>query len=289
MTERVARLRRSSVPYALSLPAAAWLALFFIIPLAAILSVSLMTGNSVDGFTLTWNFGIYPDVIDQYSTQFGRSFLYGAASTAISLVVMYPVAYWIAFRGGRYKSTLLFLVLLPFFVSFVIRILSWQFILADQGIVLGTLKDLHLVPGNLHVLSTPTAVIAGLTYDALPFMALPLYVALENIDRSYVEAGADLYASPTQRFLRVILPLSAPGIYAGILLVAITNIGDYVSAAILGGPNTTMVGNIIQTQYVQNSNYPVASALALILMAALLVGMYLYARAFGTRSIQEYV
>jgi spermidine/putrescine transport system permease protein len=289
MTERVARLRRSSVPYALSLPAAAWLALFFVIPLAAILSVSLMTGNSVDGFTLTWNFGIYPDVIDQYSTQFGRSFLYGAASTAISLVVMYPVAYWIAFRGGRYKSTLLFLVLLPFFVSFVIRILSWQFILADQGIVLGTLKDLHLVPGNLHVLSTPTAVIAGLTYDALPFMALPLYVALENIDRSYVEAGADLYASPTQRFLRVILPLSAPGIYAGILLVAITNIGDYVSAAILGGPNTTMVGNIIQTQYVQNSNYPVASALALILMAALLVGMYLYARAFGTRSIQEYV
>jgi spermidine/putrescine transport system permease protein len=272
MTERVARLRRSSVPYALSLPAAAWLALFFIIPLAAILSVSLMTGNSVDGFTLTWNFGIYPDVIDQYSTQFGRSFLYGAASTAISLVVMYPVAYWIAFRGGRYKSTLLFLVLLPFFVSFVIRILSWQFILADQGIVLGTLKDLHLVPGNLHVLSTPTAVIAGLTYDALPFMALPLYVALENIDRSHVEAGADLYASPTQRFLRVI-----------------TNIGDYVSAAILGGPNTTMVGNIIQTQYVQNSNYPVASALALILMAALLVGMYLYARAFGTRSIQEYV
>jgi spermidine/putrescine transport system permease protein len=248
-----------------------------------------MTGNSVDGFTLTWNFSVYPDVIDQYSTQFGRSFLYGALSTVIALVVMYPVAYWIAFRGGRYKSTLLFLVLLPFFVSFVIRILSWQFILADQGIVLGTLKDLHLVPGSLHVLSTPTAVVAGLTYDALPFMALPLYVALENIDRSYVEAAADLYASPVERFLRVILPLSAPGIYAGVLLVAITNVGDYVSAAILGGPSTTMIGNIIQTQYVQNSNYPVASALALILMTALLAGMYLYARAFGTRSIQEYV
>ena len=248
-----------------------------------------MTGNSVDGFTLTWNFSVYPDVIDQYSTQFGRSFLYGALSTVIALVVMYPVAYWIAFRGGRYKSTLLFLVLLPFFVSFVIRILSWQFILADQGIVLGTLKDLHLVPESLHVLSTPTAVVAGLTYDALPFMALPLYVALENIDRSYVEAAADLYASPVERFLRVILPLSAPGIYAGVLLVAITNVGDYVSAAILGGPSTTMIGNIIQTQYVQNSNYPVASALALILMAALLAGMYLYARAFGTRSIQEYV
>ena len=201
---------------------------------------------------------------------------------------MYPVAYWIAFRGGRHKSPLLFLILLPFFVSFVIRILAWQFILADQGIVLGTLKDLHIVPSSVHVLSTPWAVIAGLTYDALPFMALPLYVALENIDRAHVEAAADLYASPTQRFLRVILPLSAPGVYAGILLVAITNIGDYVSAAILGGPNTTMIGNIIQTQYVENENYPVASALALILMVVLLAGMYLYARAFGTRTIQEY-
>jgi spermidine/putrescine transport system permease protein len=288
MSALAIRLRRRSIPYLLSLPAAAWLAIFFAVPLVAILSVSLMTGNSVDGFTLTWHFSVYGDVIRQYATQFGRSFLYGAASTAIALVVMYPVAYWIAFRGGRHKSTLLFLVLLPFFVSFVIRILAWQFILADQGIVLGTLKDLHLVPSGVHVLSTPTAVVAGLTYDALPFMALPLYVALENIDRSVVEAAADLYASPAQRFFRVVLPLSAPGVYAGILLVAITNIGDYVSAAILGGPSTTMIGNIIQTQYVQNANYPVASALALILMAALLVGMYLYARAFGTRTIQEY-
>ena len=249
-----------------------------------------MTGNSIDGFTLTWNFSIYPGRRSTVLDPVRALLLYGVASTVIALVVMYPVAYWIAFRGGRYKSTLLFLVLLPFFVSFVIRILTWQFILADQGIVLGTLKDIGLVPESLHVLSTPAAVIAGLTYDALPFMALPIYVALENIDRSHVEAAADLYASPRRAgSCGSILPLSAPGIYAGILLVAITNIGDYVSAAILGGPNTTMIGNIIQTQYVQNANYPVASALALILMAALLAGMYLYARAFGTRTIQEYV
>lgn len=288
MSPRLVRLRRWATPYALSLPAGGWLALFFVVPLVAILSVSLMTGNSIEGWELTWNFSVYPDVIDEYSTQFGRSVLYGGASTAIALVVMYPVSYWIAFRGGRHKSVLLFLVLLPFFVSFVIRILAWQFILADEGIVLGTLKDLSLVPSDLHVLSTPGAVIAGLTYDALPFMALPLYVALENIDRGQVEAAADLYASPVQRFLRVILPLSAPGVYAGILLVAITNIGDYVSAVILGGPGTTMIGNVIQTQYVENSNYPVASALALILMAGLLVGMYLYARLFGTRTLREY-
>jgi spermidine/putrescine transport system permease protein len=289
MSARTARLRQVAVPYALELPAGVWVGLFFLVPLLAILSVSLMTGNSIDGYTLTWNFHIYPDVIDQYSTQFARSFYYGLASTAIALVVMYPVAYWIAFYGGRHKSTLLLVILLPFFVSFVIRILTWQFILADQGIVLGSLKDIGLLPSDFHVLSTPGAVIAGLTYDALPFMALPIYVALENIDRSHIEAAADLYASRREQFLRVVLPLSAPGIYAGILLVAITNIGDYVSAAILGGPSTTMIGNIIQTQYVQNANYPTASALALILMAALLLGMYVYARAFGTRTVQEYV
>jgi spermidine/putrescine transport system permease protein len=278
-----------ATPYLLGLPAAAWLLLFFVVPVVAILALSLMVGDPVNGFTLTWNFGIYPDAIDQYATQYGRSFLYGGVSTLLSLIIMYPVAYWIAFHGGRYKSVLLFLILLPFFVSFVIRILTWQFILADEGIVLGTLKDLHLIPGDLHVLSTPVAVIAGLTYDAMPFMALPLFVSLDQIDRAHVDASADLYANPRQQFLRVILPLSAPGIYAGILLVAITNIGDYVSAAILGGPNTTMIGNIIQTQYIQNSNYPLASALALILMAALVAGMYLYARVFGTRALQEYV
>jgi spermidine/putrescine transport system permease protein len=289
MSATTARLRRAATPYGLGLPSGLWLGVFFVVPLVAILVVSLMTGNSIAGFTLTWNFDVYPDVIGQYSTQFGRSFLYGFASTAISLVVMYPVAYWIAFHGGRRKSALLFVILLPFFVSFVIRILSWQFILADQGIVLGTLKDIGLLPSDFHVLSTPAAVIAGLTYDALPFMALPIYVALENIDRSHIEAAADLGASPREQFLRVVLPLSAPGVYAGILLVAITNVGDYVSAAILGGPSTTMIGNIIQTQYVQNANYPVASALALVLMAALLGAMFVYARAFGTRAIQEYV
>ncbi|MQA75917.1 MAG: ABC transporter permease subunit [Solirubrobacterales bacterium] len=283
-----ARLRRSIVPYLLSLPAGLWLLVFFLIPLLTIISVSLMVGNPVEGFNLTWNFDVYPDAVSQYATQYGRSFLYGGISTLIALVVMYPVAYWIAFHGGRHKSVLLFLILLPFFVSFVIRILSWQFILADEGIVLGTLKDIGLLGEGVHVLSTPGAVIAGLTYDALPFMALPLYVSLEQIDRAHVDAAADLYANARQRFLRVILPLSAPGVYAGILLVAITNVGDYLSASILGGPNTTMIGNVIQTQYVQNSNYPLASALALMLMTTLLVGMFLYPRTFGTRRLQEY-
>ena len=283
------RSRTGLVPYLLGLPAALWLGLFFVLPLLTILGVSLMTGNSIDGWTLTWNFSIFGDAISTYSTQFGRSFLNGGISTVVALVVMYPVAYWIAFHGGRFKSTLLFLLLLPFFVSFVIRIIAWQFILADDGIVLGGLKDIGLIPQDTHVLSTPFAVVAGLTYDALPFMLLPLYVALQRIDRAHVEAAADLYASGAARFRSVILPLSAPGIYAGIVLVAITNIGDYLSAAILGGPSTTMIGNIIQTQYVNNANYPIASALALILMVTLMVAMAIYARVFGTRTLQEHV
>lgn len=281
--------RKTLVPYLLGLPTALWLGLFFVLPLLAILSVSLMTGNAIDGYTLTWNFSIFPDAINMYSTQFARSFLYGGISTLVALVVMYPVAYWVAFHGGRYKSALVFLLLLPFFVSFVIRILAWQFILADNGIVLGSLKDIGLLPDSTHVLSTPFAVVAGLTYDALPFMLLPLYVALQRIDRSHVEAAADLYASKAAQFRSVIVPLSAPGIYAGIVLVAITNVGDYVSAAILGGPSTTMIGNVIQTQYVNNANYPIASALALILMATLLLAMGIYTKAFGTRTLQEHL
>ncbi len=285
----MAKLRRTATPYLLSLPAWAWLGLFFLVPLFAILSLSLQTGNSVEGFELTWNFSVFPDVIGEYSTQFWRSFLYGGVSTAAALLVMYPVAYWIAFRGGKYKSVYLLLILLPFFVSFVIRMLTWQFILSDEGFVLGTLKDIHLLPQSAHVLSTPTAVVGGLAYDAMPYMALPIYVALEKIETSQLDAAADLYANAWQRLWKVIVPLSMPGIYAGVLLVFITNVGDFVSAAILGGPGTTMIGNIIQTQYVENSNYPVASALALLLMATLLIGMFLYARTFGSRTIEEYV
>ena len=219
-----------------------------------------------------------------------RSFLYGLASTAIALVVMYPVAYWIAFHGGRRKSVLLFIVLLPFFVSFVIRIISWQFILADNGIVLGALKDIGLLAREL-----PRALDPGRGDRRAHLRRAAVHVpadlrrAREHRPRATSRPPPTSTASPRQQFLRVVLPLSAPGVYAGILLVAITNIGDYVSAAILGGPSTTMIGNIIQTQYVQNANYPVASALALILMVALLGAMFIYARAFGTRAIQEYV
>jgi spermidine/putrescine transport system permease protein len=282
-------LRARLTPYLLGLPGGFWLAAFFVVPLITVLSLSLQTGNPGAGFALTWHFREFWDVISQYHAEFVRSFEYGAIATCMTFVIAYPMAYWIAFHGGRHKSTFLFILLLPFFVSFVIRTLAWEFILSDDGIVLGTLKGWGILPSSVHVLSTPFAVIAGLTYNALPFMALPLYVAIEKIDRRVVRAATDLYADSRAAFIRVILPLSSAGIFAGGLLVFVTSVGDYVNASILGGPGTTMVGNVIQTAYLENLDYPTASALSSILLAALLIVIWLYARSFGTNAVEEAV
>jgi len=265
------------------------LAIFFVIPIVFMLSMSLQTGNIEEGFRFTWHFSTYWEVLRQYHTQLARSFTFGSIATGITLVVSYPLAYWIAFRGGRHKTTFLFMLLLPFFVSFVIRTLAWQFILADDGIVLGTLKNLHLIPQSYHVLATSVAVVSGIAYNYLPFMALPLYVSLEKIDRSVVEAARDLYASNSQVLARVIFPLSIPGVFAGVLLTFVPAVGDYVNASILGGTRTTMIGNIIQQEYLTNLHYPRAAALSFVLMTVLLIGIFAYARALGTRSIEEYI
>jgi spermidine/putrescine transport system permease protein len=202
-------------------------------------------------------------------------------------VIGYPVAYWIAFRGGAHKSSLLFLLLLPFFVSFVIRTQSWNFILSDNGMFVSRLRDWGWVGKDWHVLQTQWAVIGGLVYNFLPFMVLPIYVALERIDLSLLEAASDLYASRVMAFVKVVFPLSIPGVFAGVLLTFVPVSSDYVNATILGGPNTTMIGNVIQTQYFTNLNYPTAAALSFILMAILLVGVFLYARLLGTDDVLE--
>ena len=276
-------------PYLLMLPGGAWLLVFFLVPLAFMASISLQTGNIFEGFRLTWRLANFTDVIQRYHGQLLRSLEYGLIATVVTLVLAYPLAYWIAFRGGKNKTTFLFLLLLPFLVSFVIRTLVWQFILSDQGIVLGTLKNWHILPESFHVLATPFAVVSGIAYNFLPFMALPLYVALEKIDRSVVEAARDLYSSNLQVFARVILPLSMPGVFAGVLLTFVPAVGDYVNASILGGTRTTMIGNIIQLEFLQNFHYPVAAALSFLLMGGLLIGIFAYAKALGSRSIEEYV
>jgi spermidine/putrescine transport system permease protein len=283
----IARLRSASGPYFAVLPGGIWLAVFFILPLFVMLSLSVQTGNLIDGFRQTFHFANYSHVISAYHHQLLRSFLYGGAATIISVILSYPMAYWIAFYGGRNKSTYLFLVLLPFFVTFVLRTVAWQFLLGDQGLVLSWLRDSGLVGSDFHVLATGPAVIGGLVYNYLPFTLLPIYVALERVDVSLLEAAGDLYATRRQAFLRVVFPLTVPGIFAGVLLTFVPAVSDYVNASILGGTGQTMIGNIIQTLYLTNSDYPAASALSILLMGILLIGIFLYARALGTRDLLD--
>jgi spermidine/putrescine transport system permease protein len=273
-------LRRHSgiVPYLFLVPGGLWLIAFFVIPLITTVSVALQEGTLATGFRLTFNFGIFPEAIDRWSTQLIRSLQYGLTVTVLAMLIGYPMAYTIAFRGGRYKNILLLLVIMPFFTSFIIRTISWKFILADQGFVLGTLKDIGILDQGFRLLATPVAVISGITYNFLPFVVLPLYVALERIDPRLIEAATDLYASRLQAFLRVTLPLSISGVFAASLLSFIPAVGDYLNAELLGSRNETMIGNVIQRLFLVNRDYPEAAALSLILMAGILVSIFFYIR-----------
>jgi spermidine/putrescine transport system permease protein len=269
------------VPYLFLIPGGLWLLAFFVVPMLVMASVSLQTGSLGTGYALTWNFGVYPEMIGAWAPQFERSLWYSIVVTALTLAVGYPMAYTIAFRGGRYKSILLLLVILPFFTAYIIRTLSWKLILADNGFVLGNLKDIGFLDDGFRIIATPVAVISGLTYNFLPFMVLPLYVALEKIDPKLVEAATDLYASRVQAFLRVTLPLSMPGVFAGSLLTFIPAVGDFINAEILGSRDTTMIGQIIQRLFLNNNAYPEAAALGFMLMAAVLALVFIYARFVG--------
>ena len=281
------RLRAALPPYFAILPGGLWLAIFFVLPVFVMLSLSTQTGNLVDGFQQTFHFANYTNMLSLYHVQLLRSLWYGVVATLACILLSYPMAYWIAFHGGRNKSTYLFLVLLPFFVTFVLRTVAWEFLLGDQGLVLSWLKDTGVVGQDFHVLATTFAVIAGLVYNYLPFMLLPIYVALERIEPALLEASSDLYASRRQTFLRVVFPLTVPGIFAGVLLTFVPVASDYVNATILGGTGQTMIGNIIETLYLTNSDYPHASALSIMLMAVLLIGIFIYARVLGTRDLME--
>jgi spermidine/putrescine transport system permease protein len=268
----------------LLLPGALWLVIFFAIPMVIMLRVSLETGTFDTGYQLTWNFGIYPEVIGQYWELYLRSGIYALLTTLITLAVGYPVAYTIAFRGGRLKNALLLIVVLPFFVSFVIRTLNWRMILSDNGMVFGTLKDLGLLPPDFHFLATPASVIFGLTYNFLPFMILPLYVAIEKIDRRLIEAATDLYASRAQAFWRVTFVLSLPGVVAGSLLVFIPAVGDFINAEVIGAgnPEVFMVGNIIQRKFLDSLDYPAAAALGFVLVGVTMALVTVYTRLVGS-------
>jgi spermidine/putrescine transport system permease protein len=273
-------------PYLLLAPGLLWLFYFFIWPAAQMFLMSISTGSLDNGFRVTGTVKPYIDALTKFPTQWGNSLLYGGISTTLDFLIGFPVAYTIAFRGGRYKNLLLFLVIAPFFTSFLIRTISWKILLGDEGPILGFLKHgLGLVPIDTSILYSPVAVIAGITYNFLPFMILPLYVALEKIDGSLLEAAEDLYASRWQAFRRVTFPLALPGVFAGSILTFIPTMGDYVNAELLGSPKTRMIGNVIQGRFLQLNDYPVASALSFVLMAGILLAVLVYARALGTEEL----
>ncbi|HEY4279432.1 MAG TPA: ABC transporter permease [Conexibacter sp.] len=279
--------RRRLLPWIFALPGLLWLILFFAIPLVNQANVSLQTGDPEAGYNFTWAFSTYWDALRDYHTQFLRSLLYAGVATVIDLIIAFPLAYFMAYKAGRWKNFMLLLVVLPFFMSYVLRTVSWQLILADNGWVVSRLRDVGLVSEHGRVLATGTAVIAGIAYNFLPFMVLPLYVSLERIDRRFVEAATDLYASRMTAFRKVTLPLAIPGIFAGSLLCFIPACGDYVNAALLGTPQQYMIGNVVQSKFLDVLDYPTAAALSFILMTVILIGILLYSRLLGTRNLTE--
>jgi spermidine/putrescine transport system permease protein len=278
--------RRSSTGYLLLFPGMAWLGVFFAIPLVTLFATSLQT--PIEGKTGKYkpglDFGNYADAIAQYWPQFLRSFIYAGTATLLALAIAYPLAYFIAFRAGKWRSLMLVLVVAPSFASFLLRTYAWKTILADDGPITSTLQFLHLLPEG-RILNTWIAVIAGLTYNFLPFMILPLYAALEKIDPRLIEAGSDLYASPVTAFRKITWPLSLPGVVAGTLLTFIPAAGDYINAELLGSPKNKMIGNAIQANFIEFRDYPMASALSFILMAIILVMVFTYIRRAGTEDL----
>ncbi|MFI5225192.1 MAG: ABC transporter permease [Candidatus Limnocylindrales bacterium] len=274
-----------ATPWLLLAPGILWLVFFFVIPSFQMFLTSVSTGSITDGFKLTWSADAYQTALTKFSKQFINSLIFGGLATLLTFLVGFPLAYTIAFRGGRYKNLLLFLVIAPFFTSFLIRTISWKIILGDQGPILGPLKDIGVVPQGLTLLYTPLAVVAGITYNFLPFMVLPLYVALEKIDPRLIEASKDLFATNWGAFRRVTFPLALPGVFAGTILTFIPALGDWVNAELLGNTQTKMIGNVIQDRFVNQGDYPTAAALSFILMAGILVSVALYAKFLGTEQL----
>jgi spermidine/putrescine transport system permease protein len=280
------RRRRALLPYLLLAPGLIWLIVFYLVPSLTQLYVSLEEGNLEQGYTFNWAFHVYSDALSGYGDQFARSFGYAAAATVLALIIAFPLAYYIAFKS-RHKNMLLLLIVLPFFTSYLVRTVAWQTILADDGWVVNFLQTVGLLSDDGRLLATRTAVIAGITYNFLPFMALPLYVSLEKIDRRLIEAATDLYASRLTAFRKVTVPLALPGIFAGSLLTFIPAVGDFINAQFLGTSRQYMIGNVIQSKFLVVTDYPTAAALSFVLMIVIVAAVLLYARALGTRNLTE--
>jgi len=277
--------KKGRLPYLLLAPGLLWLFMFFVLPIINLAGTSTQTqvvGGDTGQYTQTFRFANYIDAFNASRPQFARSFIYATLATLLALAISYPLAYAIAFRSGRFKNLLLVLVVAPFFVSFLLRTVAWKQILGESGFVVPLLRDLHIIGQQTTLTASAVAVVTGMTYNFLPFMTLPLYASLERIDPRTLEASSDLYANGLTTFRKVTFPLSMPGVVAGTLLTFIPAAGDYVNAAILGNPNTTMIGNVIDSRFFNIVDYPTAAALSFTLMAAILILVTLYIRRSGT-------
>ena len=278
-------LSKVKLPYLLLLPGFLFLFTFFILPIVNLAQTSTQTpiaGGDTGQYEQTLRFSNYVDAFTENQEQFARSFIFALCATVLALAIAYPLAYAIAFKAGRFKNFLLVLVVAPFLVSFLLRTVAWKQILGEEGFVVPTLRTIGIISESTTLTSTSFAVVMGMTYNFLPFMTLPLYASLERIDPRTMEASGDLYANGLTTFRKVTLPLSMPGVVAGTLLTFIPAAGDYVNAAILGSPNTKMIGNVIESRYFRIVDYPTAAALSFTLMAAILILVTIYIRKAGT-------
>ena len=279
--------RRGGVGYLLLIPGVLWLALFFVIPFYSLVATSLFNpgGSVFAGYDMTYQLSNYWHAVEDYWQPLVRSLWYAALATLICLLLGYVLAYAIAFKAGRWKNLMLVLVIAPFFTSFLIRTLSWKLILADDGLIVNALQAVHLLGPDGRLLATPVAVIAGIVYNFLPFMVLPLFASIDKIDHRLIEASSDLYANPFVGFWKVTWPLSLPGVVSGTLLTFIPAAGDFINVQLLGSPNQRMVGSVIQDLFTQANDYPAAAALSMILMLLIVAMVLFYVRRAGTEEL----
>jgi spermidine/putrescine transport system permease protein len=280
------KVKKISTPYLLLIPGMAFLFTFFLLPIFNLAQTSTQTPTGETGeYQQSLRFANYLDAFMENREQFGRSFLYATIATVLALAIAYPLAYAIAFKGGKYKNFMLVLVIAPFFTSFLLRTVAWKQILGEEGFVVPTLRSLQIISESTTLTSSAFAVVMGMTYNFLPFMTLPLYASIDRIDPRTLEASGDLYANGFTTFRKVTLPLSMPGVVAGTLLTFIPAAGDYVNAAILGSPQTKMIGNVIESRYFKIVDYPTAAALSFTLMASILILVTIYVRKAGTEEL----
>ena len=285
--------RKSRIALLLLLPGILYLVLFFLVPLVSLVITSLQSPSAlgdIGQYQTGFDWQNYVTSITQYGGQILRSFSYAVLATVFALLFSYPLAYFIGVKARPWpllQNLMLVLVIAPFFISFLLRTLAWKSLLSDESGFVTGLKALSLLAPDAHVTGTPVSVVFGLTYNFIPFMTLPLYAALERLDTRYLEAGSDLYAHPFTVFRTVTIPLSMPGIVSGVLLTFIPAAGDYVNASreFLGGTGTSMIGNVIESNFLVQLNYPAAASLSIILMVVILAIVTVYVRRSGTEDL----